>query len=256
MVTAIMVCVALGACAPGDTTQDVGDAYDYDQDGMSDAVEVESHNVQLYGLNANQFNLDPSRAFGTRDNGTLSNGLNLPDTGELYIHQLGTDLKDTDDWAAGSMLSVLELAARSQRGYADVNGYPCYPNTPGRTSGMPRMQVNDLSLQFGGVFGSPREHSEHQNGLDADIRYLRFSGEQRLDLADPVDRQNNYDVVSTLELIQCFLNDSRVIQILYDSEYSNIVPGQGESKLINRHQQRDHTDHFHVRIADPDGSNN
>jgi murein endopeptidase len=116
------------------------------------------------------------------------------------------------------------------------------------------MQSGDMSRQAGGVFimvPENRAHAEHQNGLDVDVRYMRLAGEGPLNLANPLERYNNYDQESTLELLQCFLNNQHVVSILYDT-LTQIFNGQGETRLQHA---SGHSDHFHVRIGDPDGRN-
>lgn len=55
----------------------------------------------------------------------------------------------------------------------------------------PRIGIGDISRQAGGSF-SP--HTEHQNGLDFDVRYVGKNGYQGpLDLAITNDLVNIYD---------------------------------------------------------------
>ncbi len=251
LVTVLLLLSLATACA-SDIAPDAEVVWDTDGDQISDAVELESHNSVLYGFRIDVWDPNPSRAFGTRSNGTLFQGLNLPDEGTgttRYVHQFGSDLADTDDWGTLSLLNVIESVARAYRNTQRT----CHPEIVFLVRELlPRPQINDLSLQTGGYWS---DHSEHENGLDVDVRYLRISGETGLDLAIQTERAF-FDLESTLELLQCFLDDARVIQILYDAEFTQIFPGEGETKLINRHSIGDHTDHFHVRIADPDGANN
>lgn len=76
--------------------------------------------------------------------------------------------------------------------------------------------------------------------------------ETPLDLADPGQRPF-FDQTATLELMSCFLQTTRVIKILYDSALTGIVNEPGSTTLLNL---ANHTNHFHVRIADPDGASN
>jgi len=220
-----------------------GFAWDPDGDTISTAVELESHNRLLYGFDTTRFDLNPSRASGTRSSGSLVGGLNLPDTGFGYRHYLGSDSKDTDDWGTLSLINVIEQVGRQfrrrpcQTFYFDADR-------------LPREQSLDMSLQYGGPFvvNGVRQHDEHQNGLDVDVRYMRDDGEGLLDLSDGLQR-SHFDQTATLELLSCFLRTGRVIRILYDSALTNIVNAPGDTTLLDF---PDHTDHFHVRIADPD----
>ncbi|MFI5207025.1 MAG: hypothetical protein ACHQU8_00795 [Gemmatimonadales bacterium] len=252
LVVAIFILLGAACGGGGDLVVDSNPAWDTDGDGISNAVELESHNKSLYGLDPNVFNRNPSIASGTVSSGDLLGGLNLPDTGTGYIHYLGGDQKDTDDWGTLSMINVLEAAGRNYRGQTPCN----FSTTFQSRDDLARPQYGDMSLQLGGPFDP---HQDHQNGLETDVRYLavgpRSSAEGPLDLADP-NGQQRYDQQSTLELIQCFLNDIRVVAILYDQELTGIVPGVGEGRLIDRNAIGDHTNHFHVRILDPDGTNN
>ena len=102
-----------------------------------------------------------------------------------------------------------------------------------------------------------RDERRHRRSHEGNRRY--GEGEQRnglfeglLDLSDGLQR-SHFDQTATLELLSCFLRTGRVIRILYDSALTNIVNAPGDTTLLDF---PDHTDHFHVRIADPDGPNN
>lgn len=155
--------VAGGACTSGDVASDSKPYWDSDGDTISTAVELESHNRQSYGFDTTIFDHNPSIASGTRSNGQLLNGLNLPDTGFGYIHYLNQDIKDSDDWGTLSMINVIEQVGREFRRKPCQTFYSL-------ADFLPREQPGDMSRQLGGAF-SP--HVEHQNGLDVDVRYVR-----------------------------------------------------------------------------------
>lgn len=235
---------ALLGCPPAPPAPPPGGnpAWDPDGDTISTAAELESHNRQRYGFDTARFDVNPSMASGTRSAGRLVGGINLPDTGTGYLHYRGTDAKDSDDWGTLALVNVIEQVGREFR------RKPCqtlFPDADAR----PRAQPGDLSLEQGGVFPP---HVEHQNGLDLDVRYVRDDREGPLNLADPVDRAR-YDRAATAELMACFLQTSRVIRILYDSVLTGIVNGPGENALLH---VPGHQNHFHVRLADPDGGGN
>jgi hypothetical protein len=110
--------------------------------------------------------------------------------------------------------------------------------------------VNDLSKgdagsrQFGGYF-SP--HSSHQNGLDVDIRYIRNDGsEAPLNIAGPDSIY--YDPDATVSVMNCLIANANVSMIFIDSVHAGL-----SGSIL--HNLAGHSDHFHVRIFDPDGDN-
>src|SRR4030042_5183265 len=76
------------ACPGGDAAvvTDRNPSWDSDGDTISTAVELESHNHNLYLYDTLLFDHNHSIASGTRGAGWLDWGLNLPDTGFGYIH--------------------------------------------------------------------------------------------------------------------------------------------------------------------------
>lgn len=139
------------------------------------------------------------------------------------------DLPDSDDWGTRDLLYVVEQAAKVW----------------GTSIKRPRLQVNDLSKRYGG--GGLGHPSSHRNGLDVDIRYIRKSNEERpLDLASETQRVD-FDTVRTAQLITWFKLNSRVTLIIVDSRTTILSGG----KVV--HDNAEHSDHFHVRVADSDG---
>jgi len=234
---------AVQVCSP-DVTIDRKPWWDSDGDTISTAVEIESHNRQRYGFDTTRFDFNPSIASGTRSNGFLIRGLNLPDTGFGYIHDPGTDFKDSDDWGTLALINTVEQAGREFRRkpcqtlYADPDH-------------LPRQQTLDMSLD-GGQYFYP--HDEHQNGLDVDVRYMRTNGEGQLDLADPTQAPY-FDLTGTLELMSCFLQTGRIFRIIYDSARTGIGNPPGTNYLVDDPSGQ-HSNHMHVSIFDPDGPNN
>lgn len=113
-----------------------------------------------------------------------------------------------------------------------------------------RFGVLDLSLQDGGDW-TP-DHESHQNGLDVDIRYVRKDREETpLNLAENLEE---FDVVATVKLFEALWYGS-------DGSYTHIFVDaltgiqEKESPYIIEHLAGHHH-HFHVRIKDPDGTEN
>ena len=161
--------------------------------------------------------------------GWLENGLNLVNSGTGYYHYLGTDGIDTDDWGVLHLINMIEGAGRDW-----------YDNfmTPARIG------VGDMSLRNGGKWD---DHSSHENGLDVDVRYVRNDNQDSsLNIADD---QSHYDTAATSYLMNLFVFSASVQIILYDSVNAHLVGGP----LLH---WPGHSDHFHIRIDDPDGTNN
>lgn len=106
-----------------------------------------------------------------------------------------------------------------------------------------RVQVGDLSLQYGGYWS---DHLSHQNGLDGDLRYLMNSDTGALDLRFV---PNDYDPYATVDLLNCLLRDDNLELILIDTLLSAISSG-GEQRILH---DPDHYNHFHVRVRNPTG---
>lgn len=239
------VALAYG-CPGGEVASDTFYRWDLDGDTMSNAVEGESHNRDLYLLDSLHFNLNPSRPFGTRGGGSIISALNLPDTGYGFKHDTVGDHPNTDDWGTLPLINVIEQVGRRFR------RWPCRTRYFNADS-LARVQPLDLSRQGGGYF-SP--HAEHQNGLDVDVRYVRHNNEEgSLNLADPVQRGSEYDSGATKELFVCFIQINTVIRILYDSIYTRITNAELRTTILLHDPDREHANHFHVRVQNPGGGN-
>jgi len=162
--------------------------------------------------------------------------LNLVNQDSGYDHYLNDPI-DSDDWGTAHLLFMIEEAAR---------GWHRCEYTP------PRICVGDLSWgnkdnqEFGGYF-SP--HVCHQNGLEVDIRYVRNDGAE-----DPLDISTSdslfFDEYATGSLINFLIRSADVDLIYIDFNHTTI-----RREGITYHA-KGHSDHFHVRISDPDGTNN
>src|SRR5260221_4783014 len=108
---------------------------DTDGDCITDLLEENPVNVNLYHFNVEECDVDPSTAVGFPDAGSLTGGINLRDNGAGYTHILGTDPVDTDDWGTLELCRCIQLAGREWGVFHPV-----------------RIQVGDMSLQRGGYF--------------------------------------------------------------------------------------------------------
>ena len=237
-------------CLPQGTAL-CGPPWDSDGDTISTNTEQNTANKTAFGgfynfdvtkwdLNLSQARGDPS---GT---GSLFMGMNLKDFGTGYNHYYGTDGIDVDDWGTNHLLRLIEAVGRE---WGDL--------LP------PRWQPGDMSLKPGGEFcwtnssGQRECHALHRRGLDVDVRYVRNDDfEQPLDICtDPPSPNNKYDLAETKVLIDFFLRlgngedgKPRIVEIYIDKNAS----GHDHPLFIDA---SGHCNHFHVRIADPDGIN-
>ena len=221
---------------PEDYTEqppDVCPSWDTDCDGISNATETNDANAYL-NLDPNSPDANPSIAHGQPCNGTLEKGLNLMNEGYGYDHYNIDPPGDIDDWGVLHLINMIEGAGRDW-----YNNY--WPP--------PRIGVGDLSLRYGGQFGI---HSCHQNGTEADFRYVRNDG-----LEDPLNISTSdsiyFDVSATVALMSYLLDNSNSIKI-YLSSYC-----RGKiifTEIDTVYDTAGHHDHFHWRIQDPDGTGN
>jgi len=213
------------------------DPWDIDGDGISNQVENNNANSYL-NLNDSIPNSDPTIAHGLPTNGSLENGLNIVDNGDIYhkyYHYYGSDLTDTDDWGTLYIIRKIESAARWWK-----ENYWF------------RFGVGDLSLKNGGYFFP---HISHQNGLDADFRYIRTDEEEK-----PLDLSTSdsiyFDQEKTALLMSALLylwGDTTNTIFFIDTNYVKIYDPSNLNRV--RHESG-HANHFHMRIPDPDGTNN
>jgi hypothetical protein len=171
----------------------------------------------------------------------IENALNMVNYGTGYYHYLGypPDPVDTDDWGVLHLINMIEGAGR--------DWYDYYVATK------PRIGVGDLSWgdeyseSFGGYWPP---HVCHQNGLEVDIRYVRNDTlEIGLDIADSTQWEY-FNEQKTGKLIDFLIANANVDYIYIDTLHTSIRrPG------ITYHLGG-HSNHFHVKIVDPDGTGN
>jgi len=224
-----------------DTPSDPMPYYDTDGDGISNAVETNPANAH-HGFDTTVVDANPSIAHGTPTDGWLEGGINLPDEGRGYYHHYGIDPVDRDDWGTLTLINMVEGGGR--------NWMEWYFN--------PRIGILDMSLQNGGPFTNyydPDEldHVSHQNGLDVDLRYVRNDNHEiGLDISgsDTI----YYDHDRTVTMLNGLIEAEGVI-ILIILHPNSGIPERTEPLPAIEHRQ-DHYDHIHVRIEDPDGTDN
>jgi len=248
LVTACSIFLNMGGCDlfgwlphPSDIVVDppnICPQWDVDCDQISNAVETNGANAYL-GLDPQVANANPSIAHGTYSDGWIENALNLPNVGTGYSHYIGSDTVDKDDWGTLDVVIMIEAGGRD---WYNDNHPP------------PRIGIGDLSHgdatshQFGGQFPP---HSCHENGLEVDIRYVRNDGaELPLNIAGPDSLK--YDISATADLMNYLIANGDVVLIYIDTAHAYLTDS-GQDIL---HHWPGHSDHFHVRISDPDGTGN
>lgn len=237
---ALWVVMANATCRPPPDGDGSAHPWDPDGDSISTAVEIDAANAHL-DFDTSRMDLDPSRALGQPAAGTLEGGINLPDVGDsvtTYLHTKGSDALDTDDWGTLALINSIEGAARQFHLQECLDAQSPTPHPA---------QVLDMSLRSGGFFPP---HVSHQNGRDVDLRYLRTDDTGRLDLreADSV----LYDQIATAQMIQCLISTERIERIFYDSVRTGIF---GPAPIMVHDPSGGHSNHFHLRITDPNGTN-
>jgi murein endopeptidase len=91
-------------------------------------------------------------------------------------------------------------------------------------------------------------HACHQNGLEADIRYVRNDNiEGPLNLGS---QSSLYDRARTVELLW-MIASSGAVDLIYVDPAANISATDVPGVVID--PSGVHVDHFHVRLTDPDG---
>ncbi|MGE3263436.1 MAG: penicillin-insensitive murein endopeptidase [Bacteriovoracia bacterium] len=129
-----------------------------------------------------------------------------------------------------------------------------------------RIQVGDMSKKGGGTADG---HASHQNGLDADIAFLRLNQtEQDPNSTDGYSESfvkdgrvtANFDVSRNWELAKLFVNSGRVQRVFVNDvikqEFCRYARLTGETEsarevLFRLRSYEGHMDHFHIRLTCP-----
>jgi murein endopeptidase len=202
--------------------------WDGDGDKVSNATEENNAESGYLPFSPFQCDADPSHPVGTFYAGGLDKGVNLTDRGSGYRHLRGTDPVDGDDWGSLALISCIETVGRAWE-------------ATGR-----RINVNDLSQRPGGRF---RPHRSHQNGLDADLRYVRKDGQDA-----PLDLRRNpelYDPVATQELLRLFLSHCDVNVFFSDTGRLGFADQDLDADRQVLTYAPGHSNHFHLRLNPP-----
>lgn len=197
--------------------------FDSDGDGISNPVEDTNSARRYANLQTGRCDEDPTEPHGRPNSGRITGALNLPDTGRGYLHFLGTDREDTDDWGTLETLTCIESVGRRLRSRNIL------------------LNIGDISLRGGGRFPP---HASHQNGLDIDLRYIRKDRQSR-----PLDLRfepQAYDASATKRVIDTFLEVCPVRLIFIDSD--RVQFPLEDPRIFHADG---HSNHVHVRLEAP-----
>lgn len=132
-----------------------------------------------------------------------------------------------------------------------------------------RIQVADMSQERGGAI---TRHASHQNGLDADVAFLRKNGTEQ----DPADDSGfaekfvsggkvtaNFDTARNWALAKIFVSSGRVQRIFVNEAIKKAFCAHAKSSgeltsgaetLRRLRVLAGHEDHFHIRLSCPKNS--
>lgn len=170
-----------------------------------------------------------SLALGTPNRGRLVNGLQLPASGPDWVtwdpirHRVPN--RPDRRWGTDRLLAFLLFVLRD---YRLAN------------PGAPPVLIGDLSLPYGGPFGSDfggLGHMSHQNGLDVDVLYPRRDGALR-----PPDKVADVDRALAQDLVSRFVGAGA--QFAFVGTHVGLG---GPASVVQAIPY--HNDHVHVRIA-------
>ena len=232
-----------------------------DQDPFHEEGGLESSLDQTPPNSSNYLSEDPfditqgsvDQAQGFYSHGTLMNASEFDLEGDGFIKIFRPRMRG---FATYDMTEVVAIAA-SQLAQDYRNGE--------------RIQIGDVCAEHGGQLA---EHISHQNGLDADIAYLRMNHhEQDPDVITGFEEifvQNgkitaNYDLERNWTFVKNIYATGRLVRIFMDPvikaaicEYTQQI-GENESgaEVLRRIRPlANHQDHMHIRITCPQKSPN
>lgn len=181
---------------------------------------------------------EPSnQVLGFYSNGSLQNATHLAVEGRGYtsfdLNESSTDRK----WGSQGLVRIIETVADFI--------YDFYPDGP-------YLVIGDLSAETGGKI---EPHVSHQNGLDADLYFLRNDGESpEKSLVENGKLLSGFDLEKNYILIKMLETTNRINRIFADAAvkkaYCELYPQQ--TNLLRRLRPfPGHEAHFHVRLTCP-----
>ena len=197
-----------------------------------------------------------NQAVGFYSHGSLVNASAFPLGGDGFLKILRPRNRK---YGTFDIRAVVEIAAAMLR-----HDFP----------GGERIQIGDVAQKLGGSIG----HISHENGLDADIVYLRENHEEQapnyiaptptgfgeLFVTDTgASISPNFDVERNWEFVKDLHSTGRIVRIFMDSvikvtlcQYARrIGEYDTETDVLRRIRPlSNHRDHMHVRITCPDNS--
>ena len=220
--------------------------FDRDGDGISDLVEANTEESSWWsGLDyfqPTEHDDDPSMAGGSTTNGFLRGGVQLPQEGIGFYHfHGGTEGPHGDNWGTLKTVKAFEQVVRQWNNL--------HPDGP-------RIGIGDMSLENGGEFCwwiyriawppiIKQCHERHQQGLNADISYIRSDGKELGFTFVDMGPFEKYDQSLTQELIY-LLCEAGATTIYADSRSGLDTEGYEGCNLSD---YAGHQNHIHVRIG-------
>lgn len=190
-----------------------------------------------------------SEPIGYYSQGSLTNGVNLPDSGPGYMRLF---TQRNRGWGTQEMIGMILKSS------ADMNKK--YPN-------MDRLQVGDISKNGGGDVSDL--HSSHQNGQDADLTYYKKNRIEQPSYHTNGFSENmvinnrlskNFDTARNWEFIKRLHEHADVQRIFVDPVIKNEFCRFARTKneliryddiLKSLRPLGNHGDHMHVRLKCP-----
>lgn len=200
---------------------------------------------------------DRSEAIGFYSDGSLRDAFPLPDESPSHLKIFRPRDRAWGTWALVTTIVRATAAFRTKYPIGD------------------RVQIGDLSAEHGG--GIDDLHASHQNGLDADVAYLRVNHLER----DPTERgergfeerfvqkkvlTKNFDLVRNWFLLREIVAVGNVSRIFVDpaikrtfcrrsAELDPAATDAFRAEVLRRlRPYPDHDDHFHMRVKCPRNS--
>ncbi|MBS1963407.1 MAG: penicillin-insensitive murein endopeptidase [Bdellovibrionales bacterium] len=227
----------MSACGPG-----LSDPTPFGQENLPD---IPSHRAN-----------DRSEALGFYADGALRNAVAMPEESPFHV-KLFRPRKRA--WGTATLIdTILGAALTFRRSFPDGD----------------RVQVGDIAAEYGGQLSL---HDSHQNGLDADIAYLR-ANHHELDPNAWGDRgfeeifvksrrvTKNFDQTRNWFLLRSVVARGNISRIFVDPEIKRLFCKQSakiepmlsediRTEVLRRlRPYPNHDDHFHMRVKCPETS--